>query len=99
MSRWESQVLLLNNEFMQPVGTYLIRLTEQIPNGYCLSVKCHTENSVYQDYEVKHHRIEIDPVSLHYRGLGQTFISLDELIDVNSGKFNFDPYAACFWVD
>jgi len=95
MSRWETQVQLLNHEFKQPVGTYLIRLTDQIPNGYCLSVKCHTENSVYNDYDVGHYRIEVDPVSFQYHGLGQIFRSLDDLINTNCRKFNFDSYGVC----
>lgn len=91
MRRCEAENKLLNSDLNQPAGTYLIRMTDSITNGYCLSVKTYSVDGVYNDYEVKHYKIEVDPVSSEYCLIcrqDRTFRSLDELI-CDTGKFNF----------
>lgn len=85
----------MNIEFHQPAGTYLIRWTDNIPNGYCLSVKTYSEESIYEAYEVLHFKIqELSSQKYRFANEVNTFSSLDELIK-HKGKFIIDPYSVC----
>ena len=66
-----------------PRGTFIIRLSEQIPGGFSLSIRDWDDE---KGFHVKHYKIKAIDSGGYYISTRQVFSSLPELVDAYCSK-------------